>query len=136
MEAVGQAAESKDPAAELRRVKCPRCGHSLHRSHARGIVENVLRRVLQLRKFRCESCGYRKWRGGEGRKSREPSAAAAAPNPLQEGSRSRDHLARHLARRRFRRALLTALFIALAGLAVGLAVSRLQLSSGPRQSEQ
>lgn len=123
-------------APDLRRVKCPRCGHSLHRSHARSLPEKFLRRVFQLRKFRCESCGYRQWRGGEGRRSRDAEASPAAVNPLQEASRSRDHLARHLSRRRRRRALVTALLIALAGLAVGLAVSQLQLAGGARQSDR
>ena len=42
---------------------CPECGASVHRSHARGLTERLIRVVSSYRAYRCHECGWRGWFG-------------------------------------------------------------------------
>jgi predicted RNA-binding Zn-ribbon protein involved in translation (DUF1610 family) len=42
---------------------CPACGLSVHRSHARGWKEKLVRAVSPYRPYRCHDCGWRGWFG-------------------------------------------------------------------------
>ena len=42
---------------------CPACGLSVHRSHARGWKERLVRAVSPYRPYRCHDCGWRGWFG-------------------------------------------------------------------------
>lgn len=39
------------------RQACPRCGHSIHRSHRRPL-DRVVSLVVPLQRFRCSECGW------------------------------------------------------------------------------
>ncbi len=40
---------------------CPQCGHPIHRSHARGFVEKLIRVATGYRVYRCHHCDWRGW---------------------------------------------------------------------------
>jgi len=40
---------------------CSQCGHPIHRSHARGFVEKLIRVATGYRVYRCHRCGWRGW---------------------------------------------------------------------------
>lgn len=42
---------------------CPECGElkDVQRSHSRGTVEKILKRVTPLRVYRCHVCNWRGW---------------------------------------------------------------------------
>jgi len=41
---------------------CPKCGETrLYRSHARNGVEQLIRRFLPLKLYRCHDCQWRGW---------------------------------------------------------------------------
>ena len=41
---------------------CPECSASVHRSHARGLKERLIRAFSSYRAYRCHECGWRGWR--------------------------------------------------------------------------
>ncbi|MEN3334555.1 MAG: hypothetical protein V7641_3920 [Blastocatellia bacterium] len=42
---------------------CPECGASMHRSHARGLKEKLIRTFSSYKTYRCHECGWRGWFG-------------------------------------------------------------------------
>ena len=40
---------------------CPHCAGTMHRSHARSLLERVRKWFSHQRLFRCDSCGWRGW---------------------------------------------------------------------------
>ena len=43
---------------------CPECEGSIHRSHARGFKENLVRSLTSYKAYRCRECGWRGWLAG------------------------------------------------------------------------
>jgi hypothetical protein len=42
---------------------CPKCGETenIERSHSRGPLEKILKKITPLRAYRCHSCNWRGW---------------------------------------------------------------------------
>lgn len=45
----------------MSKIRCPGCGDHLHRSHARGLDEKLVRLITPYRTYRCHTCGWRGW---------------------------------------------------------------------------
>lgn len=43
---------------------CPKCGGGIHRSHARGFKENLVRSLTSYKAYRCHECSWRGWSAG------------------------------------------------------------------------
>jgi predicted RNA-binding Zn-ribbon protein involved in translation (DUF1610 family) len=68
---------SHDQSAKHRtRQACPRCGHSIHRSHRRPL-DRVASLVVPLQRFRCSECG---WSGLHVSSSGRPLSVALTKN--------------------------------------------------------
>ena len=100
---------------------CSRCGKSLLRSHARTLTDRVMRRVVGLRLYRCDSCGHREWHARSGRGERGTPIAAQPP---EKPSHSNDPLAFGIQRRRWRKLAFAYALVVFGGLAVGLVIGR------------
>jgi DNA-directed RNA polymerase subunit RPC12/RpoP len=46
---------------------CPECGYRVHRSHAKGFNERLVRVFTHYRSYRCNECGWRGWLSKEAR---------------------------------------------------------------------
>ncbi|MBN2008980.1 hypothetical protein JW960_06525 [candidate division KSB1 bacterium] len=41
---------------------CPKCGeYHYHKSHSKGTLEQLRKKLLNARVYRCHMCGYRAW---------------------------------------------------------------------------
>ena len=54
-------------------VPCPKCGGEAHRSHTRGIFEQLAKAATRYRAHRCLDCGWRGLRGSEKPVAKKPS---------------------------------------------------------------